>query len=274
MISFPNAKVNLGLNIVGVRPNGYHDLETVFYPIELCDVLEIVPSRSGKTTLECYGRKVDCPMENNLVYKAFELMRKEFDVPAVEMYLYKHIPDGAGLGGGSSDASSALKMLNAIFSLGLSDGDLAKRAAAIGADCPFFIYNKPLKATGIGDVFAPVELSLEGKTMLLVKPDVSVSTKLAYSKVVPAPADCALESLLAKPMTEWNGTVKNDFEQSVFVEFPELAAIKAGLIEAGAEYAAMSGSGSAIFGIFDNAKMAEKAAEKVEKYNHFVIALH
>ena len=152
MISFPNAKVNLGLNIVGVRPNGYHDLETVFYPIELCDVLEIVPSRSGKTTLECYGRKVDCPMENNLVYKAFELMRKEFDVPAVEMYLYKHIPDGAGLGGGSSDASSALKMLNAIFSLGLSDGDLAKRAAAIGADCPFFIYNKPCrKAAAAGD---------------------------------------------------------------------------------------------------------------------------
>ena len=274
MICFPNAKVNLGLNIVGVRPNGYHDLETVFYPIGLCDVLEIVPSRSGATTLECYGRKVDCPMEKNLVYKAFELMRKEFDVPPVEMYLYKHIPDGAGLGGGSSDASSALKMIDTIFSLGLSDDDLAKRAATLGADCPFFIYNKPLKATGVGDVFAPVDLSLAGKTMVLVKPDVTVSTKLAYSKVVPKPSDCALESLLAKPMAEWNGTVKNDFEKSVFAEFPELAGIKAGLTEAGAEYSAMSGSGSAIFGIFDNAKMAENAVAKVGKYNHFVIALH
>lgn len=273
MISFPNAKVNLGLNIVGVRDNGYHDLETVFYPIDLCDVLEIVPSRSGETTLECYGRKVDCPVEKNLVHKAYELMRKEFDLPAVEMYLYKHIPDGAGLGGGSSDASSALVMLNKMFGTGLSDEELAERAATLGADCPFFIYNKPLKATGVGDVFSPVDVTLAGKTMLLVKPDVSVSTKVAYARVVPKLSEEDLCQRLAQPMDKWRGKVKNDFEDSVFAEFPELAGIKQRLEESGAVYASMSGSGSSMFGIFDDAKMAERAAVGFKNYANFVIAL-
>ena len=258
MITFPNAKINLGLNVVERRPDGYHNIETLFYPIGLTDVLEIVPSRSGEPSLMCYGRGVDCPVEKNLVMKAVRLMEREHGVPPVEMHLYKHIPDGAGLGGGSSDAAHALSMLNEMFNLNLSKEHLASMASTLGADCPFFIYNRPMLASGIGDVLTPADVCLNGYRLLLVKPrDIMVPTAVAYSRVVPAKPQIPIAQMLEWPMEQWDGHLVNDFEPSVFAPFPRLWTIKLALLEAGAVYAAMSGSGSAMFGIFKGDKVTE-----------------
>lgn len=274
MIRFPNAKINLGLNIVNRRPDGYHDIETVFYPIALEDSLEIVPAAEGAaTTLSCYGRHVDCPMEKNLVTKALRLLQAEFNIGEVEMHLMKHIPDGAGLGGGSSDASSALIMLNEMFQLGLSADQLAERAARLGADCAFFIYNRPVMATGIGNIFSPVDVDLAGCHLLLVKPPVAVPTAQAYAKVVPAPSAEAIPDILKLPITEWQHHLHNDFEPSVFAQHPLLADIKQQIYSAGALYASMSGSGSSMFGIFSDANMAEAAKNQFPGYDAYNIKL-
>ena len=271
MITFPNAKINLGLNIVERRPDGYHNIETVFYPIPLTDVLEIVPAE--ETALTCYGNAVDCPPEKNLVMKAYHLLREHYDVPPVAMHLYKHIPDGAGLGGGSSDAAHALVMLNKMFNLDIADSELASMAATLGADCAFFIYNRPMMATGIGDVLSPINVDLKGKTLLLVKPSVGVNTRTAYSRVVPAPAAVDLAQTINLPVETWDGLLVNDFEPSVFAVLPQLWLIKARLLDAGASYAAMSGSGSTIFGIFNSDKLAEAAADTFADCATFVLQL-
>ena len=274
MITFPNAKINLGLNIVERRPDGYHNIETVFYPIPLTDVLEIVPALEGaEATLTCTGNTVDCPSEKNLVMKAYRLMQQRYDLPAVEMHLYKHIPDGAGLGGGSSDAAHTLVMLNQMFELGLKDNELASMAATLGADCAFFVYNRPMMATGIGDRLTPIDVNLQGKTLLLVKPPVGVDTRTAYSRVVPQPAATPLTCVIGRPVASWDGLLNNDFEPSVFAALPQLWLIKAQLYDAGAQYAAMSGSGSTVFGIFDNDKLAERAADTFADCATFVLAL-
>ena len=273
MITFPNAKINLGLNIVGRRADGYHNLETVFYPVGLTDVLEIVPAHGEESTLTTYGNPVDCPVEKNLVIKALRLMQKHYNVPEVDIYLYKHIPDGAGLGGGSSDAANTMLMLNDMFDIKASKEDLARHAATLGADCPFFIYNQPMMATGIGDVLSPIDVKLRGLHLLLVKPDVSVPTKVAYSRVTPAPSTSVLAVDVTAPVSQWNGAVKNDFEPSVFVHYPELAEIKSTIENGGALYASMSGSGSSIFGIFDDVKMAESLKEKFVNTTTYVIGL-
>ena len=272
MITFPNAKVNLGLNIVERRPDGYHNIETVFYPIPLTDVLEIVPA-TGETSLTCYGNSVDCPAEKNLVMRAYRLLQERYDLPPVEMYLYKHIPDGAGLGGGSSDAAHALMMLNDMFELDLTDAELAAMAVTLGADCAFFIYNRPMMATGIGDVLSPVEVDLKGKNLLLVKPPVGVDTRTAYSRVTPQVPEMALTDIISRPVASWDGLLINDFEPSVFTALPQLWLIKASLIDAGAQYAAMSGSGSTVFGIFDSDNLAEKAADTFADCATFVLQL-
>ena len=272
MITFPNAKINLGLNIVERRPDGYHNIETVFYPIPLTDVLEIVPAE-GETSLTCYGNKVDCPPEKNLVMKAYRLLQERYDLPPVAIHLYKHIPDGAGLGGGSSDAAHALLMLNTMFDLGVSQVDLASMAATLGADCAFFIYNTPMMATGIGDVLSPVDVNLKGKTLLLVKPPVGVDTRTAYSRVIPAPAAMNLAQTITLPVETWDGCLNNDFEPSVFAALPQLWLIKARLLDSGAQYAAMSGSGSTVFGIFDSDNLAETAADTFTDCATFVLHL-
>ena len=273
MISFPNAKINLGLNIVERRADGYHNLETVFYPIGLTDVLEIVPAHGNESTLTTYGNPVDCPVEKNLVMKALRLMQQHYNVPEVDIYLYKHIPDGAGLGGGSSDASSTMLMLNEMFNLAIEKEELARHAATLGADCPFFIYNRPMMATGIGDILSPIDVNLKGLHLLLVKPDVSVPTKVAYSRVTPAPSKSELVNDLSTPVIHWQEMVKNDFEPSVFEHYPELAKIKLAIEEGGALYASMSGSGSSIFGIFDDVNMAETLKNKFTNTTSYVIAL-
>ncbi len=274
MITFPNAKINLGLNIVERRPDGYHNIETVFYPIPLTDVLEIVPAREGEeTSLTCYGNLVDCPPEKNLVMRAYWLMQQRCDLPPVAMHLYKRIPDGAGLGGGSSDAAHALVILNKMFNLEIADAELAEMAATLGADCAFFIYNRPMLATGIGDVLWPVDVDLKGKTLLLVKPPVGVDTRTAYSRVTPQVPDVSLDEIIGRPVVAWDGMMVNDFEASVFAALPQLWLIKAAILDAGAQYAAMSGSGSTVFGIFDSDNLAEQAADTFADCATFVLQL-
>lgn len=258
MIQFPNAKINLGLNIVARRPDGYHNIETIFYPIPLCDILEIVPAQTGCTTLTVYGRTIDCPTEKNLVMRACRLMQQEFHSPDVDIFLTKIIPDGAGLGGGSADAAFTMLMINELFSLGIDKATLAQLAATIGADCPFFIYNSPMIATGIGEILTPIDISLKGYRLLLVKDDaISVPTKLAYSRVIPKPSETPIPKIVSKPITEWQGLLKNDFEESVFAQFPQLNELKEQLLDMEAVYAAMSGSGSSVFGIFNSDNMTE-----------------
>lgn len=273
MVTFPNAKINLGLNVVERRPDGYHNIETVFYPIPLTDILEIVPASGNETTLTTHGNRVDCPPEKNLVMKAYRLLAEQFDLPPVEIHLYKHIPDGAGLGGGSSDAAHTLTMLRQMFNLDITDEALAALAAHLGADCAFFVYNRPMSATGIGDVLMPIEVNLTGKVLLLVKPPVAVSTAQAYSRVTPGTPPQWARDVVTWPIEQWDGALVNDFEPSVFALHPQLWNIKIALLQAGAHYAAMSGSGSTIFGIFDDVKVAEQVSAKFADCATFVLGL-
>ena len=274
MITFPQAKINLGLNIVARRADGYHELETVFYPIPLTDALEIVPASGDDIKLECSGNAVDCPPEKNLVVRAARLMQRTYSLPPVDIYLHKHIPDGAGLGGGSSDAASVMTMMRQMFELDVDDAELARLAATLGADCPFFIYSRPMAATGIGDVLEPVDVpALSGKTLLVAKPAAGVSTAEAYSRVVPQPVEVPAREIVTWPLPMWDGALKNDFEPSVFARLPQLWIMKASLLDAGAQYASMSGSGSSMFGVFDTHECAERAAESLPDVATFLLEL-
>ena len=248
MISFPNAKINIGLHVVSKRTDGYHNLETVFYPVQLADALEVVETRRRKFTFS--GIPIDGAIENNLIYKAWKLLSEDFNIPPVHFHLHKAIPFGAGLGGGSSDAAFALKMLNDFFKLELTMAQLEKYASQIGADCSFFMHNKPLIAKGIGDQFSPLEIDLSAYQIIIVKPNVSVSTPEAYRNVAPAKPEFDLTTLPKLPVEEWENEVKNDFENSVFLQYPQIKKLKDLLYSAGAVYASMSGSGSAVYGIF------------------------
>lgn len=253
MITFPNAKINLGLNITEKRPDGYHNLETVFYPIPLEDALEITIGKDTKQKFNLYpsGIVIDGNPENNLVVKAYQMLEERFDLPPIDIYLYKRIPSGAGLGGGSADAAYMLKLLNQTFSLELAVEELEIYAAKLGADCAFFIRNEPTFAEGIGNVFSPVSLSLKGYHLVLIKPDIFVSTKAAFSLIKPQKPVEPLKEIIQYPISEWKERMVNDFEGSVFPQYPEIAQIKELLYNEGAIYAAMSGSGSSVFGIFE-----------------------
>lgn len=263
MILFPNAKINLGLDILRRRPDGYHDISTVMVPVPWQDILEIVPSRTGHTSLTVTGRRVDCPAEKNLVMKAYRMLGQTYGLPPVEIFLRKIIPDGAGLGGGSADAAFTLRGLNSLFSLGLSDAEMASAAARLGADCPFFIYNRPMLCTGTGTELAPVAVSLEGLMVLIVKPPVGVPTAQAYSRVTPAEPAESITDILAEAPERWQGRLKNDFEPSIFPIHPMIARVRKDILEMGAVYASLSGSGSAVFGLFVGKTDADKLAEEV-----------
>ena len=253
MITFPNAKINLGLNITEKRPDGYHNLETVFYPIPVEDALEVTLSTlpaSQDVCLRQAGRAIEGNAEDNLVVKAYRLLQIDYDLPPVDIHLLKHIPSGAGLGGGSADASFMLKMLNEMCSLCLSDEALEAYAARLGADCAFFIKNRPTYAEGIGNVFSPIELSLKGYQLLLVKPDIFVSTRDAFARVKPCRPQVSLKEIVRLPVEEWRTCMVNDFEASVFAQFPAIGEVKERLYDLGAVYASMSGSGSSVFGLF------------------------
>lgn len=253
MITFPNAKINLGLNIVEKRPDGYHNLETIFYPINLQDALEVTRRENNdkEYTLHISGFPLEGEPEDNLVVKAYKLLKKDYPgLLPVDIHMYKHIPAGAGLGGGSSDTACMIKLLNDKFSLGLSTERMEEYAVKLGADCAFFIRNKPVFATGIGNLFEPVELSLKGYHIILIKPDIFVSTRDAFAEIKPVRPAVSLKEIVKQPMETWKNSMKNDFEDSVFKKFPEIAAIKDELYDLGAVYAAMSGSGSSVYGIF------------------------
>jgi len=251
MICFPNAKINLGLNVVSRRSDGYHNLETIFYPIGINDALEIIIKEDQDTDsfFEC-GLKVDSAPEKNLVMKALHLMREHYNFPHVEVHLLKKIPFGAGLGGGSADASFMLMLLSDVFKLGVSQGDLIQMAVGLGADCPFFIHNKPMFASGIGEIFEDVNLSLKDYYFVLIKPDIHVSTPDAFSKIQPKQPQISLKEIIKQPVSSWKELMVNDFEKNVFAKFPEIENIKDYLYDGGALYASMSGSGSSVFGIF------------------------
>lgn len=248
MLLYPNAKINLGLNVVARRPDGYHDIETIFYPIPLQDALEV--KAADHFAFRLSGNQLDCAAGDNLVIRVLKMLEADFQLPEMDIHLFKHIPSGAGLGGGSSDAAFMMRLLNEQFHLGLSDDEMEQRLATLGADCPFFVRNQPVFATGIGNVFTPISLDLSGWTLVLVKPDVQVSTRDAYADVQPAKPATPLTEIVKLPVEQWQSLMHNVFEVSVFPRFPEIAAIKDLLLDLGAVYAAMSGSGSAVFGLF------------------------
>lgn len=271
MIVFPNAKINLGLFITGRRPDGYHDLETVMIPVGWHDVLEIVPAQGQETTLTVYDATFDCPAEKNLVMRAYRLVAERYGLPPLDIYLKKNIPDGAGLGGGSADAAFTVRLLNEMFSLGMSDSDMAAMIANLGADCPFFIYDKPMFATGTGTDLQPIELDLAEKWIYIVKPEEGVSTKEAYSHVTPDNTRTSLKALIEKDCL--NSAIINDFEASVFPLKLSIQKVKETLLQTGPLYVSMSGSGSAVYAIYNNEQSACSAARLYPTLRHIVSKL-
>lgn len=253
MLVFPNAKINLGLNITEKRLDGYHNLETIFYPIPVQDALEVNILNRGKEKYRLHqaGLEITGETENNLVVKAYKLLDDKFDLPPIDIHLFKHIPSGAGLGGGSADAAFMLKLLNEKFNIGITEKELEEYAASLGADCAFFIKNEPTYAEGIGNIFSPVSLSLKGYQIWLVKPDIFVSTREAFAQIKPHRPDISLKEIAQLPIREWKERMVNDFEESVFPQFPAIAEIKEEMYMQGAVYASMSGSGSSVYGIFE-----------------------
>ena len=249
MIQFPNCKINLGLSILAKRADGYHELETVFYPIAISDALEILPA--DNLTLTQTGITVPGDPSQNHCLKAYHLLKKDFPtLPAVQMHLHKNIPMGAGLGGGSSDGTTALMILNQQFTLGLNDQQLIAYASQLGSDCPFFVYNKACYATGRGEVLTPIQLDLSNYQFLLVHPGVHIATAWAFQQLNPHIKSESIQAIIEKPITDWKNYLINDFEAPVFKAEPTLSVIKDQLYQLGAIYASMSGSGSSLFGIF------------------------
>ncbi|HEY4156196.1 MAG TPA: 4-(cytidine 5'-diphospho)-2-C-methyl-D-erythritol kinase [Puia sp.] len=249
MIGFPPAKINLGLSVLSRRSDGFHNLETVFYPVRLRDILEIIPA-SGNT-LRISGLPVPGDPKDNLLWRAYKLLKSGFpQIPPVEIQLFKSIPSGAGLGGGSSDAACMLNLLNTCFDLNIPGEKLASYALSLGSDCPFFLNPSPSFARGRGEILEPVSLDLSGYSILLVHPGKPVSTAWAYSRIRPAGATFSIKELMAEPPANCRDRLQNDFEIPVFQQYPELQKIKTALYEAGALYASLSGSGSSLFGIF------------------------
>jgi len=264
MILFPNAKINIGLYITSRRNDGYHNLETLFFPVGWQDILEIVPAKGTQTTLTVSGNAVECPPEKNLVMKAYAALNEAIPLPPVDIYLHKIIPDGAGLGGGSSDAAFTLKGLNELFRLELTDEQLAAIAAKIGADCPFFIYNRPMLAKGTGNEFTSIDIDLSGKMIAIIKPRESVSTREAYSGVTPTAPEFDLTTAIRTDIKEWRGKISNDFEKSIFPAHPAIESVKEQLYALGADYASMSGSGTAVYGIFQSDN-SDRLSEQLAK---------
>jgi 4-diphosphocytidyl-2-C-methyl-D-erythritol kinase len=253
MICFPNAKINLGLRVIEKRRDGYHNIETVFYPLTLSDIIEITPlsDNPGRYAFRNTGEKVGVDPSENLCIKALNELNKHRHIPPVSIHLHKIIPSGSGLGGGSSDAAFVLKTLNDLFHLQLSLPELASIAGRIGSDCPFFIHNKPLLAQGRGEIFKPVEIDLTGIHILLVHPGISVSSGWAYSHVKPGKQSGSVSAILRTDPGDWQGKLFNDFEPGIFNAYPQIESIRNKMLSAGAFYASMTGSGSAVYGLFN-----------------------
>ena len=256
MITYPNAKLNLGLNVVAKRADGYHDLETVFYPVPITDALEVFPMDPDfPSAVDCDLKVTNLHIEGdeqkNLVVRAYQLLKQDFPtLPRIHAHLYKGIPTQAGMGGGSSDCGFMITLLNRQFQLGLTDQQMIDYAARLGADCAFFVLNQPCYAEGIGERLQPIALDLTGWYLAVVRPDIPVSTREAFSLIVPQHPAQNCRDVVMQPVETWRDALTNDFEKSVFALHPEIGAIKDQLYEMGAVYAAMSGSGSSLFGLF------------------------
>jgi 4-diphosphocytidyl-2-C-methyl-D-erythritol kinase len=249
MVVFPNAKINLGLYITEKRKDGFHNLESCFYPIPWIDALEILPSDNFKFTSS--GTDIPGNTEDNLCIKIYQILKKEFNLPEVNIYLHKTIPIGAGLGGGSSDAAFTIKLLNELFELKLNEEQMESYVRPLGSDCAFFIRNKPVFAFGKGDQFENINVNLSGKYGLIIYPEVHISTKEAYSGITPRKPSNSIKNILSGDIYSWKDLLKNDFEESIFKKYQALSSLKQNLYDHGAVYASMSGSGSCMYGIFE-----------------------
>ncbi len=250
MISFPNAKINLGLNIIRKRPDGFHAIESCFYPIPWTDSLEIM--ESTELRFHTYGLEIPGEPSANLCMKAYEFLKADFPLPPIEIHLIKGIPMGAGMGGGSADGAFTLRVLNDLFDLKLTQKQLAAYALKLGSDCPFFIYNQPMTAKERGEELQPIDIRLAGYHLALYNPRIHISTKEAYAGVTPKSPESTIEDILSSPIATWKGVLKNDFEASIFPNHPEIKQIKDAMYESGALYAAMTGSGSTLYGLFEH----------------------
>ncbi|UOQ74340.1 4-(cytidine 5'-diphospho)-2-C-methyl-D-erythritol kinase [Hymenobacter cellulosilyticus] len=255
MLVFPNAKLNLGLYVTELRPDGFRNLESVFVPLPWTDALEVLPAAANSLSLS--GIPIPGDTATNLCWRAYELLRADFDLRPVQMHLHKAVPIGAGLGGGSGDAAFALRALNELFSLRLTTAQLQQYARRLGSDCAFFVENKPVFAYEKGDVFAPIALDLTGVACQVVYPNLHISTAEAYARVGTRPPRHELRPSLAQPMATWRDTVTNDFEDALTPHYPVLGEIKAALYAAGATYASLSGSGSAVYGLFPEGELPQ-----------------
>lgn len=267
MVLFPNCKINIGLNITSKRSDGFHNLETVFYPVQWTDVLEITSSQSAVSpAIHLSGLDIQGNPAENICLKAYDLLKKDFpQLPSVDIYLHKTIPSGAGLGGGSADGAFTLKLLNAKFNLGLTEKQLIEYSLHLGSDCPFFIYNKPCFAGGRGEEIQPVSLDLSAYTIMLVNPGIHVNTGWAFSNIRPLQPVKSIRYIIEQPPATWKHEMINDFEAPVFAKYPEIAVIKQKMYEQGAVYASMSGSGSTVYGIF-----ASDALAPIEWPKHYM----
>ena len=254
MIVFPNCKINLGLHILQKRNDGFHNLETIFYPLPIQDGLEIIQNDTKEPSLEftASGLPVDGALENNICYKAYYLLKQQFlQLPPIKMHLHKHIPMGAGLGGGSADGAYTLLILNKKFNLGLSESALIDLSLQLGSDAPFFIINKPAFASGRGEHLTPIDLDLSAYKFFIVNPKIHINTGWAFSQINPNDNRPSLKQLIQSPLTDWRELLTNDFEGPIAQRYPEIASIKDTLYQTGAIYAAMTGSGSTVYGIFN-----------------------
>ncbi len=253
MVCFPNAKINIGLNVLAKRDDGYHDIESLFYPVSWCDTLEVMRAEGdGEIKLSLLGNPIPGSAETNLCYKAYTLLDKEYKLPSVNVWLLKTIPTGAGLGGGSADAAFLLKLLNQLFQLKLGEKELRFFASQIGSDCSFFIENRPSVVTGKGDIITPVNIDLSKYYITIVYPPIHVDTKNAYSHITPSEREYSLKDIVtSSPISSWKDAIVNDFEEPIFNIHPHLAEIKRQLYDEGALYASMTGSGAALYAIFE-----------------------
>lgn len=268
MVVFPGTKLNLGLHVVSKRADGYHDLESCFYPCPWSDVVEVVPA--GVTRLHSSGIIVSGPLEHNLAYKAWKILADEHGCPPADIYLHKLVPMGAGLGGGSADAVAVLKACNQVFNLGLAVQELLFLAARLGSDCPFFVADEPAMVMGRGEVLASFDLSLNGWHLTLIHPGVSVSTAKAFAGIRPTKPIADLAEILAQPVQTWQGVLVNDFESSVIPQLPIIGAVKEALLTAGGIYVAMSGSGSTVFALSQKALDLPAISQQVKEWGHHV----
>lgn len=264
MVVFPNAKINLGLNVVSKRENGYHNISSCFYPINWSDILEIIPSETFQFSSS--GMKIEGDEKNNLCVKAYNLLLTAYNIPAVHIHLHKVIPMGAGLGGGSSDCAFTLMSLNQMFDLRLPTLKLEEFASKLGSDCPFFINNVPTMVSGVGEILKPINFSIKDYDLIVVYPEVHISTKEAYQGITPGKSKNAINKILKQDISFWKDELKNDFEEPVLSIHPEIEKTKESLYNLGAKYVSMTGSGSAVYGIFKKEMGLKNIAKLNEKY--------